>query len=139
MSVIKSKRGESSVQFLDTARSLHIFTKQQCVKLPKRYTFFGIQQTYASSAKIMENVKRGNSTYPSNEHEAQIRRDYFMAALAELYVLLEYVNEIKFEFPVKDTIMLEWLGMITDEIRLLKGVLTRDKDRYKRAGFIKEP
>ena len=135
MSVIKSKRQESTVQFLDTARKIYYFTKQQCVKLPKRYTFFGLQQTYASASKMLENVKRGNSTYPTNEHEIQIRRDYFMAALAELFVLSEYINDIRDTFPISDNTMIEWSNMLVEETRLIKGVLERDKQRYKKAGF----
>lgn len=135
MSVIKSKRQESTVQFLDTARKIYYFTKQQCIKLPKRYTFFGLQQTYASASKMLENVKRGNSTYPTNEHEIQIRRDYFMAALAELFVLSEYINDIRDTFPISDNTMIEWSNMLVEETRLIKGVLERDKQRYKKAGF----
>lgn len=136
MSVIRSKRGESSVQFLDTARNLFKFTKQQCVRLPKRYTFFGTQQTYACASQIMENVKMGNSIYPTNEHEVQMRRDYFLKALAEINVLLEYIYDIKESFPISDTVMLEWLKMATEEIRLIKGVLSKDKDRYTKAKLI---
>ena len=40
MSVIVSKRSESSVQFVATARELVKYTTQKCLKLPKRLTFF---------------------------------------------------------------------------------------------------
>ena len=40
MSVIKSKREESTVLFLDNAIDLHVYTLKQCMKFPKRYTFF---------------------------------------------------------------------------------------------------
>ena len=40
MAVLKSNRNESQLQFLDTARELGIFTLRNCVKFPKRYTFF---------------------------------------------------------------------------------------------------
>lgn len=39
MSVLKSQRGESAVQFLDTARELEIYTIKTCAKFPKRYMF----------------------------------------------------------------------------------------------------
>lgn len=39
MSVLKSKRGESAVQFLDTARELEIYTIKQCARFPKRFMF----------------------------------------------------------------------------------------------------
>lgn len=40
MSVLKSKRAESSIKFLDTAYDLELHTIKCCMKLPKRYTFF---------------------------------------------------------------------------------------------------
>ena len=40
MSVYKSKRGESSVQFIETARQLEAHTFACCMKAPKRYERF---------------------------------------------------------------------------------------------------
>ena len=39
MSVYVSKRGESQVQFLETARKLSAHTLTYCLKSPKRLTF----------------------------------------------------------------------------------------------------
>lgn len=135
MSVIKSKRTESTMQFLETARELARFTKQQCINFPKRYTFFGGQRTYDCAYKMLENVKKGNSTFPRNTHEVQVRRDYFMAALAELNALCEYIDDARSTFPIKDTIMLQWLTMVTDEMRLIKAIMQKDKERYDKATF----
>ena len=40
MSVYVSKRNESKVQFLETARKLSAHTLTYCLKAPKRLTFF---------------------------------------------------------------------------------------------------
>ena len=133
MSVIKSKRGESQVQFLQTARDLLRYTKTQCLKFPKRYTFFGNQQMCNCAYRMVENVKKGNSTYPRNNHEVQIRRDYFTEALAELQVLSEYIDDAKHTFAIKDTIMVEWLRLLTSEIKLIKALLKKDAERFKDA------
>ena len=37
MSVLKKDRGESAVQFLETARNLEIFTLRTCAKFPISY------------------------------------------------------------------------------------------------------
>ena len=44
MSVYKSKRGASSAQFVETARKLQVHTLEQCLKVPKRYTFYLTQK-----------------------------------------------------------------------------------------------
>lgn len=39
MSVYKSKRGTSAMQFIETARQLEAHTFACCIKAPKRYSF----------------------------------------------------------------------------------------------------
>ena len=131
MSVIRSARSTSVVQFLHTARALQIYTIQKCVSFPKRYTFYVSQPLAAIATRIYEDVKRGNSIYPSNQHEAQIRRDYFLNAEAELQNLISQV-EVAYELFQFDTnVMTHWMEMVDTELKLLKAVLKSDKSRYK--------
>ena len=37
MSVYKSKRSTSAIQYVENARQLQVFTIKNCVKFPKRY------------------------------------------------------------------------------------------------------
>lgn len=131
MSVVKGKRGESGMEFLHTARLLQIFTIQRCVTFPKRYTFYIGQPIAACGTRIHELVKCGNSVYPTNAHEVQIRRDYFIEALAEtqnLVSLIEVANEL---FGINKELMGQWAALIDEETRLIKGVMERDMARFK--------
>lgn len=132
MATLKNERNESTVQFLDTAREIKQFTREQCLKLPKRFTFFGGQETYVSASKVLEKIKKGNSVFPTNKIEYQIRRNYFLEAYAELNNLLECVAEIRGMYPVKDTVMLKWIEMIKTELKLVKALLIKDKERFSR-------
>ena len=58
MSVVKTRRGESSAQFLDTARELEIFTLQQCLKFPKRMTFFLAQPIVQLSQEFEKELRQ---------------------------------------------------------------------------------
>ena len=41
MSVVRSKRGVSEMEFLNTARQLELFTMRKCKNaIPKSYTFY---------------------------------------------------------------------------------------------------
>ena len=132
MSVIKSKRGESDAEFLANARALQAYTIRKCVNaIPKRYTFYIGQNIAAIATRVYELVKCGNSIYPLNQHEAQIRRDYFLRAHAELQNLIsqiELANEI---IQFEDQVLPEWSRLIGNEIRLVKGILKADRERYK--------
>ena len=132
MSVIKSKRGESEAEFLANARALQAYTIRKCVNaIPKRYTFYIGQNIAAIATRVYELVKCGNSIYPLNQHEAQMRRDYFLRAHAELQNLIsqiELANEI---IQFEDQVLPEWSRLIGNEIRLVKGILKADRERYK--------
>lgn len=64
MSVLKSQRGESAVQFLDTARELEIYTIKQCAKFPKRYMFLITKDIVALASAVYnadcQNIARHN-------------------------------------------------------------------------------
>ena len=131
MSVIKSKRDESEMEFIHTARQLQIHTIQKCVGFPKRYTFYVSQPIAESATRIHEYVKCANSIYPLNQHEVQLRRDYLLRANAELNSLVsqsEVANEL---FGIEGEKMKFWLDIVEKEIRLVKGTLKKDRERYK--------
>lgn len=133
MSVIRSQRGVSDMEFLNTARKLEIFTIQKCVNtIPKRYTFYIGQHLAESATTVYASVKKANSVYPTNPHEVQIRRDYFIKAYVELQNLISQI-EVAYELLHFDTKVLEeWSALIATEISLVKGVMEKDKERYKK-------
>lgn len=132
MSVIKSKRSESQMEFLATARKLQAFTIRKCVNtIPKRYTFYVGTHLVDSATAVYEWVKRGNSIYPLNAHEVQMRRDCFLNAHAELQNLVSQL-ELAYEIvPFDADVLGEWSSLICTEIKLVKAVMKADRERYK--------
>ena len=131
MSVIKSKRDESEMEFIHTARQLQIHTIQKCVGFPKRYTFYVSQPIAESATRIHEYVKCANSIYPLNQHEVQLRRDYLPRANAELNSLVSQIEVANELFGIEGEKMKFWLDIVEKEIRLVKGTLKKDRERYK--------
>jgi hypothetical protein len=131
MSVIKSKRGESEMEFIHTARQLHIHTIQKCVGFPKRYTFYVSQPLAEMATRIHEYVKCANSIYPVNQHEVQMRRDYLLRANAELNSMISQIEVANELFGIEGDKMKFWLEIVEKEIRLVKGTLKKDRERYK--------
>lgn len=76
MSVLKSRRKESSVQFLDTAREIEVYTIKQCSRFPKWYMFLLTKDLVELSKSIYNNTKSANSIYPTNKEEFLIRMEY---------------------------------------------------------------
>ncbi len=131
MSVPKPKRVTSDAQFLNTARELERKTRQACLRCPKRYTFYGLQELWQTSRRIHSNVKQANSVNPSNQHEVQIRKDFFIYALAAVQ---DYVSQI--EVMTEDDIFTPAAQenlpeLVRLENILIKGTMKSDKARYK--------
>ncbi len=131
MSVIKSKRSESEMEFIYTARQLQIYTIQKCVNFPKRYTFYVSQPIVDSATKIHQCVKCANSIYPLNQHEAQMRRDYMLQANAELYSLISQIEVAQEIFGIDSDSIKYWMEIVEKEMRLVKAVMKKDRERYK--------
>lgn len=127
MSVIKSKRGLSGVQFLDTARELHLFTLRTCAKFPKRYTFFITNNIIQSASLIHGYVKRGNSIFPSCPENKKMRYEQFVMAGAELQNLISQINIAYEIFPIADKVMTKWMQLINSEIGLLRALVKKEK------------
>ena len=62
MSVLKSKRGESAMQFLETAKELEVYTIRQCARFPKRFMFLITKDIVALSKAVYNNVKAATAS-----------------------------------------------------------------------------
>ncbi len=138
MSVYKSKRGESSIQFIETARKLEVHTLEQCLKVPKRYSFLLTQEIMRLATTVYGEVTAANSVFPLNQHEVQIRRDHLIAANAALQQLdrqLGILAEVLWKNPENfkgfDNAFTVWGELINEEAKLISGVRRSDRQRYK--------
>lgn len=131
MSVLKSKRGESAMQFLETARELEVYTIRQCARFPKRFMFLITKDIVALS-------KAANSVYPTNAAEVQVRRNYLIAANCELQCLIsqldiarEFVRSTADNKPIQSGVWQKWVDLITSEVKLISALKNKDKERFK--------
>jgi hypothetical protein len=138
MSVYKTKRGESAAQFIETARQLEVHTLTQCLKVPKRYTFYLSTEIMRLASEVYNNVKSANSIFPSTKHEAQMRRDKLTEAnnslqclIGKLGLLGDVLRKNPSQFKGLDNALEVWGNLITEEAKLISGVKKSDKARFK--------
>ena len=131
MSVIRSQRDVSELQFLNTARELQIYSIKKTVNFPKRYTFYVSQPLANIATRIHQYVKLGNSIYPTNAHEAQLRLDYFLKAKAEVNNLVSQIEVACELFDIEENSMKYWMSLVSQELKLLKALIKSDRARYK--------
>lgn len=80
MSVLKAMRGESAMQFVETARKLEAHAFSVCMKAPKRYGPLLTNRIFELCSTVHEEVRSANNIIPKNQHEAQKRRDHLTDA-----------------------------------------------------------
>lgn len=130
MTVLKSKRSESAAAFLQTAMDLEIYTIKRVVKFPKRYTFYISQPLANTATEIHKLVKKGNSIYPKNKHEAQKRRDCFIDASTELRSFVGLIEVAINLFSIEPNVVKQWMELVSKENRLLHAVMEKEQIRY---------
>lgn len=138
MSVIKSRRNESVIQFLETARELEIYTIKQCAKFPKRFMFLITKDIVDLAKSIFNNVKSANSVYPTNTAELQLRTNFIINAncglqclISQLDIAREFIKHTDNNKAIKSKIWQTWADLITSEVKMLSSLRKNDKERYK--------
>ncbi|MDR0374619.1 MAG: hypothetical protein LBH85_02730 [Treponema sp.] len=145
MSVLKSKRGLSRLEFYHNARKLRkditnlllrdfgVRDKVRKVKTEDGKTVSVIEgypdwliEKFRDSIiqilrNLMMNITAGNSVYPVNEAELQLRRQYQTAAIVNCEQLLQEMHYCEDILPVHVSKFLPYVDAIELEIKLLKG------------------
>lgn len=140
MSVPLGNRKEAGMEFLKNARDIEMAFIDLRINKPKRYAFF-FDKLLNIAFELLSEVKAGNSIYPENMIEAGMRQRHFKEGLANCYVLLSQIEVVRYKLK-DDGIAIgqvqQLADMLTQEIRLIKGVISADKNKYK-ALFLTEP
>ena len=131
MSVPKSQQTESHMQFLETGRNLYKAVMVLCTKLPKRYTFYIGRSIYECARDGYRHVKAANSVYPTNRHEAQLRRDHLTEANAAFDFLLSELDIVRTMGGADTALVIPVVDMIMSEQRLISKLKSSDAARYK--------
>lgn len=131
ISVLKNKRGESKVQFLETAREIHVFTIKQAVKFPNKYKYCIANDMVKTAFDAHMAVKEANSINPKTKSHARMREERFMIAYAKYQSLVSCVFVAEEFVDFSNTAITEWMTLINNELELLKRIITSDRERYK--------
>lgn len=151
MSVLKSKRTESKMEFVNTANKIYTYTINFLSHLSARYSRILTQNVSSLASEVISNAEKANSIYPSDNIRKESREKHLLesrASLMALDVQLTLCYEIMIQNPAgcfqtskgtsidgtqaKEKLdkMAQTLGELIDlENILLTKVLKRDKKR----------
>lgn len=138
MSVIKAMRGESAMQFVETARKLELHAFSVVTKAPKRHGPYLLYKIMHFASTVHDEVRAANNIYPKNKHEAQMRRDCLTKAnialqnlSPKLVLLYDSILQNPEKCPWIDHAMLEFGNLIKEEAQLISKVKKADNERFK--------
>ena len=133
MSVLAGDRKEANIEFLKTARDIEEKFIKIEINKPKRYGRF-LSKLVDYSMDLLSEIKAGNSIYPSTKLDADTRQAHFKEGVGLCQVLIsqvEVVHDLFGNDGISTGEVHEIAEMIDKEIRLIKGVISTDKERYK--------
>lgn len=132
MSVPKSQRPKSKIEFVIRSRELLIYTINKSKNLEKSLTFFGKTALYEAARKVNEDVVRANSIFPNCRADVQAREAHLRDARAGLYYLIQQIGimeEISSKLSHRSASY--WAGLCYEEISLVTAVMKSDAKRFK--------
>ena len=130
MSVPKSQRSPSSMQYIETGKAIYKECMKFAASLPNRYAVYIGKSIYEAARGGYMNCRFANSTNPQNRHEAQIRRDYLNRANCQYdYLLGELDNARSIKSSDSKQVVLI-VDLVVREQKLISGVKSADAKRY---------
>ncbi len=144
MSVYKSKRNVSKIEFIKIGQQINVYTIEQIKKFPKSYRFTIVNDLYRLSTEIHENVLRANAIYMHKNMEKSeylLRRTFLFKAKSAIFAMSGLLTVV-FDMLLKgnnflgnkekmSNIFQEWARLLNLEHRLIKGVIESDQKRWK--------
>lgn len=132
MSVKVADRKESHVQFITTAGELLKHTTSNCLKFPKRITFFISTDLVKTAQEIYRDLVYANSLYLFTKEHAVRRKELFEKSLGYLDYLSSMLNVAIVYVPnTKEAVWSKWTKLIDREKDLIKAVIKSDEKRLK--------
>lgn len=154
MSVLKSKRTKSSIQYLKTADDIFSYTANFCSRLSPRYTRIFTDATIKMASILVTECGMANAIYPNSDMAFEKRKEHFVeakAALSSLDIMCGHIYSTLMLNPQgafrtsSDKLLdgetaikrlddlCQTLGeMIDTEDKLLSGIIRNDRERQKK-------
>lgn len=128
MSVVKSKRTKSTMQYTYNAKMLCVEVLRLSHKIPKRHTATVMQPLCSHTIEVLYHCKAANRIRVLDDATFEARKNHLREALGHLdhvSTLLDILFEL-LESPSQGTFA-KLYSMIDEEFALVTGVLKKDK------------
>lgn len=141
ISVPKSERGESNMEFIRQLRLLEVKILRISANRPKKFSYFINNHIIKYAAEAYSNAKAGNTVYAITEDDIKLRRQYIYKSYASIMELISQID-VFYEVYKSDGLsnkQIEDLSIHLELCRkLIKGVLDKDREMARKIMSKKE-
>lgn len=141
MSVPKSERSESQMEFIRQLRLLEVEILRISASKPKKFSYFINNHIIKYAAEAYSSAKAGNTIYAITEDDIRLRRQYIYKSYASIMELISQVD-VFYEVYKSDGLtnkQIEDLSIHLELCRkLIKGVLDKDREKARKIMSKKE-
>ncbi len=137
--VYARNREPTTVDFIESAWELRLYTLKICVKFPQRYKQWITDYIVRFSASAHIHAYEANRIYPKTKAEAEKRKAELTKAynaLDQMYAQIDLAYQT-FQFDnatngkTNTAILEQWLPLVSKTQKLIKGVMESDRKRFK--------
>lgn len=134
MSVREPERDESKIEFIKVLMDIEKWCLRKSETAPKKYRFMINNQLIKHSADAYSYAKMANSIRVKDSDTKQMRENYFTRAYISIQAFSSQIDII-YEICRNDFMTNKEHEQIAKDtfngLRLLKGIVKSDKERYK--------
>lgn len=134
MSVVQSKRGETTLTVVTKARELASYTIHICSNektFPKRYRWCLTSKIVDAVIDINKNIITANSIYVNDLSSRLLRKSYQDIAVAETYSLLSLIDIAYCTFSIESSRVKHWTELVVNVQTLLRNWRKSDLEKTK--------
>lgn len=130
--VLKSQRNQSKTDFLEDINKAYVESiKRIETQIPKKYMVIK-NEMYKEISQAHYLIFEGNSIFPTNLHEAQIRIGKLVEAKAKLYAFLRSITALKEITDISASSAAYWSDLIKTSIDSLGRIIKANRRDYKK-------
>lgn len=132
MSVVKSKRGLSSAQYLENLRLLEVEVLTWCKSQGRKNDSFGLTDLFGAAKNAYAAAVYGNMVYLKTEDDAAKRKEYFDKSIRWLRVFNSELTALAPCYLIPEKKIERWMGYVAQAIAQMESIKKSDKSRTKK-------
>lgn len=117
--------------FVQKMRQYHKYCYEKAIRVPVQYKEYLTESMLRMADDALVCVIKGNKKVPANKQEYEYREQMFQRAIRDLNSMQRPIYALWNIMLYSEAVLDEWSGQLEECLKLLRGVMKSDKQRFK--------